>query len=102
MANQPETHSEYKFLKVSTDDELIYEALEGGHLMDFLELIRDHPEVVKPVVRVILHTEYDSANKSGAQMFIEEYGVQIEKGTGALGANASSFRACGVTRTDVL
>jgi hypothetical protein len=97
MATQPETHSEYKFLKVSTDDELIYEALEDGHLMDFLELIRDHPGVVKPVIRVVLNIEYDGADKSGAQMFIEEYDVQIEKGTGELGADASSFRACGVT-----
>lgn len=89
MAPLPEPHAEYEFLKVHSNGEIIYEALEGGHFMEFLELIRNHPEVVEPVTQVILHVEYDSADNSGARWFIEDYNVQVDKGTGVLGTDVS-------------
>jgi hypothetical protein len=103
MSTQPGTHPDYEFLKVNSDGDFIYEALEPGHFVDLLELIRGHPEIEESVTRGILHNEYDSAKKSGAQDFIEDnYDVQIDKGTGGLGDDVSCSLGFESRSTDML
>ena len=76
-------HPLYPFLQFSNSDGgITYEATQAFDFSAFLELIRDYPEVVAPVHRVVLDVELDSTEKSGAIGFIEDLGIWVDEDGG--------------------
>ena len=97
-------HPLYPFLQIRTDGGAVtYEATQEYDLSAFLELIRDRPEVVVPVIRVVLDVEMDSTEKSGAIEFVDDLGLGIDESGGVAepDVSASATGCQGRTSADV-
>jgi len=88
-------HPTYPFLQIRTSDGAItFEATQAFDFSAFLELIRDYPEVVAPVHRVVLDVEFDSEENSGAIEFTDDFGIGVDENSGVVrpGVSASATR----------